>query len=82
MVTMEHNPNRQFSKARLTTLNLSNFKTVKAMGLKIMHQGPLEWHYLLTKFNENLPSGSKVISGGHTDRQDGDLISLLFISWK
>jgi hypothetical protein len=30
-----------------------------------------------TKFHENLPSGSKVISGGDTDRQTGDLISLL-----
>jgi hypothetical protein len=33
--------------------------------------------YLRTKFHEILPSGSKVISGGRTDRQTGDLISLL-----
>jgi hypothetical protein len=47
-----------------------------------MHGGPVEWHYLHTKFHENLPSGLKVISGGtdrhrHTNRQTGDLISLL-----
>jgi hypothetical protein len=30
-----------------------------------------------TKFHENLPSGSEVISGGHTDRQTGDMINLL-----
>jgi hypothetical protein len=58
-------------------LNLNNFKTIEAMGLKIMHRGPLKWHYLLTIFHENLPSGSKVISGGQTDRETGDLISLL-----
>jgi hypothetical protein len=37
------------------------------MGLKILPVGPLEWHYLRTKFHENLPSGSEVISGRHTD---------------
>jgi hypothetical protein len=43
-----------------------------------LNRGPLEWHYLSTKFHENLPIGSKVISGGQTDRQaTGDLISLL-----
>jgi hypothetical protein len=77
MVTMEHNPNPQFSKADLTTLNLSDFKMIEAMGLKLLHRGPLEWNYILTKFHEILPSGSKVISGEHTDRQTGDLISLL-----
>jgi hypothetical protein len=38
------------------------------MGLKVLHQDPLDWHYLYTKFHENLPSGSKVISEGHTGR--------------
>jgi hypothetical protein len=42
-----------------------------------MHRGTLEWHYFHTKFRENLQSSSEVISGGHTDRQTGDLISLL-----
>jgi hypothetical protein len=53
-------------------LNLNNLKMVEAMGCKIMHQGPLP-----TKFHENLPVGSKVISGGQTDRQTGDLIRLI-----
>jgi hypothetical protein len=39
---------------------------VEAMGLKIWHRGPLERHRLRIKFHENLPVGSKVISGGHT----------------
>jgi hypothetical protein len=42
-----------------------------------MHRGPLEWNYVCTKFHEYLPRGSKIITGGHTDRQTGDLISLL-----
>jgi hypothetical protein len=46
------------------------------MGLKLLHRGPLEWHYLRYKFHENLSRGSEVISGGQTDRQAGDLISL------
>jgi hypothetical protein len=33
---MEHNPNPQFSKAYLTTLNLNNFKMIEGMGLKII----------------------------------------------
>jgi hypothetical protein len=53
------------------------------MGLKLLYRGRLECYYLPTKFHENLPSGSKVISGTHThthtqtDRQTGDFISLL-----
>jgi hypothetical protein len=53
-------------------LNLNNFKMIQAMRLKLLQPGPLEWHYLLTKFHENLPSGSKVISGG--DRQTNRLV--------
>jgi hypothetical protein len=59
-------------------LSLSNFKIIEAMGLKLLHRGPLEWHYILTKFHENIPSCSKVLSGGH--RQTGDLIKLLSFS--
>jgi hypothetical protein len=51
---------------------------VKAMGLELMHQGPLEWHQLHTKYHEALSSGSNVISGGHrqTEIETGNLISL------
>jgi hypothetical protein len=69
-----NNPNPQFSQGSPNNVNLSNFKMIEAMGLKILHRGPLEWHYLCTKFHENLPSGSKVISGGHTDRQTDRLV--------
>jgi hypothetical protein len=41
----------------------------EAMELKII--GSLEWHYFRTKFRKNLPCGSEVISGGHTDIQTG-----------
>jgi hypothetical protein len=51
-------------------LNLNNFKMIEAMGLKIIAWGPVEWHYLPTKFHENLSKCSKVISKGHTDRFD------------
>jgi hypothetical protein len=50
---------------------------IEAMGVNLLHPDPLEWHYFRTKFHEILLSGSKVISGGHTDRHIGDLISLL-----
>jgi hypothetical protein len=73
MITMEHNPNSQSSKARLTTLNL-NFKVIEAMGSKIIASRP---PYLRTKVHENLLSGSKFIGGGQTDRWTGDFISLL-----
>jgi hypothetical protein len=56
----------------LSVLNLNHFKMVQAMGLKLLHRGPLQWHRLPTKFNEKLPSGSNAITG---DRQTGDLIS-------
>jgi hypothetical protein len=36
MVTVEHYPNPQLSKAHLTNLNLNNAQTIKAMVLKII----------------------------------------------
>jgi hypothetical protein len=47
--------------------------------LKIIASRFFEWYYVHTKFHENLPSGSKVISGEHTytGRQTGYFISLL-----
>jgi hypothetical protein len=41
---------------------------IEAMGLKLLHRGPIELHYLHIKFHENLPSSLKVISGGQTDK--------------
>jgi hypothetical protein len=38
------------------------------MVLKLLHRGPLEWHYHRTEFHENLSGYSKVISGGHRDK--------------
>jgi hypothetical protein len=70
MVTMEHkkNPNPLLSKAHLNVKksNLNNFKMIEAMGLKLLHRGPLEYHYLRTKFHGNLLSSSKVISERQT----------------
>jgi hypothetical protein len=65
---MLNNPNPLQSRANFTNLNISHFKMgEEAMGLKIIASRSLEWHHLPTKFHENLPSSSKVISGGHTD---------------
>jgi hypothetical protein len=52
---------------------------LKLWDQELLHRFPLEWHYFRTKFHENPPSCSKVISGGDTGkyRQTGDLISLL-----
>jgi hypothetical protein len=41
---------------------------IEATELNLLLRGPLEWHFLRTKFHEFLPSGSKVISAGQTDR--------------
>jgi hypothetical protein len=41
---------------------------VEVIGLKLLYRDPLEWHYLHTKFHENLPIGLKVY-GGQTDIQ-------------
>jgi hypothetical protein len=62
------NPNPQLSKVCLITLNLNNSKIIEAMGLKIIASRSLECHCLHTKFHENLPSSSEVVSGGQTDR--------------
>jgi hypothetical protein len=59
--TILNNPNQLLSKARLTSLNLSYFKIVGAMELKLTCRDSLEGQHFLTKFNENLPTGSKDI---------------------
>jgi hypothetical protein len=52
---------------------------VEGSGLKVWRLGHLQWHDLSIEFHKNLPIGSKVIRGGDTDRQTGDLISLTFV---
>jgi hypothetical protein len=71
-----NNPNSQFRKAHLTTLNLYNFKIIEAMGLKKLLRGdPLEWHYLRTRVHEILLSRSKVIMGAtQPDTQTDGLV--------
>jgi hypothetical protein len=72
-----NNPNPLLSMAHLTTLSLSNFKMIEAVGLKII-QGPLEWHYLCTKFHEIYQVVQKLLVGDiQTDKQTGDLIRRL-----
>jgi hypothetical protein len=76
-----NNLNPQFNKAHLTTVNLNNFNTIEAVGLKVIYciEVPLNGITSVPDFKKILPSGSSVISGEHTDRQreTGDLISLL-----
>jgi hypothetical protein len=56
---------------------------LKVWNLKIIGFGPLQWHKPPHKYLEDLPRGSKFIWGGggqtdtQTDKQTGDLISLL-----
>jgi hypothetical protein len=45
-----------------------------------LHQGHLQWHDLYAEFVENLPLGSKVISGGTLTNGQTDLISKELIS--
>jgi hypothetical protein len=52
MFIMEkNNPNPLLSKAHQTNLKLNNFNMFEFMGLKLLHRGPLEWHYVRTKFH-------------------------------
>jgi hypothetical protein len=45
-----NNPNPQFRKAHLSTLNLNNFKTVEAMGIKIIESRSLNGITSVPKF--------------------------------
>jgi hypothetical protein len=64
----------------LRSLNIRHFGMVEGTALKVWRRGHLQWHDLPTKFQKNLPIGSKVIwADTHTDRQTGDLISLTFL---
>jgi hypothetical protein len=55
-------------------LNVNHFKMVWEW--KLLHLGPLNG-ITCQPYMMRLPSSSNVISGGHTDIQTGDLISLL-----
>jgi hypothetical protein len=67
-----------FLCTHLRSLNVRHFGMAEATRLKEMWlHGHLQWHHLPTKFHENPPIDSKVISGEHTDRHAGDFISLL-----
>jgi hypothetical protein len=57
-----------FPYTHLRSLNVRHFGMAEAIRLKKCHRGHLEWQYPRTKFHENPLIGSKVISGGHTDR--------------
>jgi hypothetical protein len=53
----------------LRSLNVHHFGMAEATRFrKMRRRGHLEVQYLSTKFHENPPIGSKVISGEHTDR--------------
>jgi hypothetical protein len=54
-----------FLYTHLRSLNVRHVGMAEATILKKLHRGHLEWQYLPTKFNENPPISSKVISGGH-----------------
>jgi hypothetical protein len=53
-------------------LNLNNIKKIEAMGLKLLHRGPLEWHHLrTTKFHEIYQAVQHLLVGDtQTDTQD------------
>jgi hypothetical protein len=62
-----------FLYTHIRSLNVCHFGNAEAKKLKMWLRGHLEWQHLFTKFPENPPISSKVISGGHrqTDRQAG-----------
>jgi hypothetical protein len=63
VVAMERNPNPQFSKAHLTNFNPNNCKMIEAMGLKVLHRGPLEWYCLLPNFMKIYQAVQKLLVG-------------------
>jgi hypothetical protein len=90
MVTMEHNNNPTIKQPqtiavqgwksclKLTILNLNHFNMVQDMVLKLNAWRSPERHHLSAKYHEDLPSGSKIISGVHTDWFEKPT----FIFWK
>jgi hypothetical protein len=73
-----YNPNSQFSKARITTLNLNNFKKIGAVGLKLLHRVPLDGIISVQNFMKIYQAvQTLLVVDGQTDRQTDDFISLL-----
>jgi hypothetical protein len=64
-------------------LNLNNIKNIEAMGLKLLHRGPLEWHHLpTTKFHEIYQAVQNLLVGD-TDRDTRLVIRETYFSyWK
>jgi 5-methylcytosine-specific restriction endonuclease McrA len=69
--------NRFKSCTHLRSFNGYHFGMPEATRLENWRRDQLAWQYLSTKFHENPQIGSKVISGGHTERQAGDFINPL-----
>jgi hypothetical protein len=87
MVWLPWLSNLTFNSPRLTGASFSStsevwiyviFKLLKPWDGKSWRRGHLKWHDLLAEYHEDIPVGSKVISGWHTDRQTGDIIGLPF----
>jgi hypothetical protein len=57
-----------FFCTHLRSLNVCHFRMDEASRLKIRYRDHLQRHDLPTEFYENPLIGSKIISGGHTDR--------------
>jgi hypothetical protein len=78
----EHGPNLDWRKfyIHLRSLNVSNFQTVEAKGLKnVWRRSDLQWHGLPNDFHRNLTdlkiSGEKHRrADGQTGRTNGDLL--------
>jgi hypothetical protein len=57
---------KEFLYTHLRSLNVRHFGVNEATRLNTWRRGHLQWYHLPTKFHENSPIGSKVISGIHT----------------
>jgi uncharacterized protein YneF (UPF0154 family) len=57
---------KRFLCTHIRILNVRHFGMAEVTRLEMWPRGHLQWHHLPTKFHENPPIGSKVISGKHT----------------
>jgi hypothetical protein len=70
-----YNVDRFMFCIHLKGLNIRHFGMVETTGLKIC-RGHLQWHDLSAEFQEILLDGSKLFSGGHTNRLIGSMVIL------